>query len=148
MQPYTRIENSLLNALCKVPITGQELRVLLFIIRYTKGFNRDTAELSVNFIASGTDLNRRSVQRTLSKLADAGYIILSNTHGTKPRKITFRGGLDVTPRGGLAVASRGGLAVAQEIKEIKKTDQPATADAERLAVIKKALAEEWVPDEL
>lgn len=149
MQPYTRINNALLNELCKLPLTGQELRVLLLIIRYTNGFNRETAELSVTFIANGTNSNERTVRRTLSKLETLGYITISHTKGTKPRRITFREGLLTHPRGGELTHPREGLLTPQEIKENKENAQGSTPEGltQREKEIMAALNAEWVPNE-
>lgn len=148
-QPYTRINNALLNALCKTPLSGQELRVLLFIIRYTLGFNRDTAELSITYIANGTEISTRNVRRILTHLEELGFINLSHTQGTKPRRITFREDKIAHTRGDKNAHPREDKIAHQEIKENKENAQGSTPGGltQREKEIIAALNAEWVPNE-
>lgn len=71
---FTRIPNQILEAICGLNIPCTELRILLWIIRRTYGFNRDTAEISLSDIAGAVGIERNNVCRYLKKLCSAGVI--------------------------------------------------------------------------
>lgn len=58
---YTPIANELLEALGRHRFAGSEVRVLLAVLRYTYGFNRKTADLSLSFLARATGMRRERV---------------------------------------------------------------------------------------
>ena len=65
---YTRIANSLYEALYRTDLTGTEFRVVAFVIRQTFGYGRKSKELSATYIATGIGIPIRSVKRALSHL--------------------------------------------------------------------------------
>jgi phage replication O-like protein O len=82
---YTRIANSLLEALYKTPILSRESRVLLFIIRQTYGFGHKSRELSNGFIAAGTGIDIKSVSKIVKGLVSANVIEKEQAQGRKPQ---------------------------------------------------------------
>ena len=82
---YTRIANSLLEALYKTPILSRESRVLLFIIRQTYGFGHKSRELSNGFIAAGTGIDIKSVSKIVKGLVSANIIEKEQAQGRKPQ---------------------------------------------------------------
>ena len=62
---YTRIANELLEAVCRTNLSGSELRILLYIIRRTYGFNRSYAEIPLSEIAGAVGMNKVNVSRAL-----------------------------------------------------------------------------------
>jgi len=71
---YTKINNESLRILFSDKLTHRECRVMLFILRYTIGFNRKKACLSSGYISRGTGITRCHVIETLSSLRDKNYI--------------------------------------------------------------------------
>lgn len=71
---YTKIENDLLDFLYSNNLKVSELKVLIFIIRYTKGFNRDTTRASYGYIANGVGCTKESVRRAIKSLEKKKYI--------------------------------------------------------------------------
>ena len=85
---YTRIANELLEAICRLNISGNELRILLFIVRRTYGFGKSSADISLSEISEATGVRRNHVLRALKKLSDA-KIITRQTDRTKPQSISI-----------------------------------------------------------
>ena len=52
---YVRIANELLEAICQLDVSGSEMRILLYIIRRTYGFNKDYAEIPLSEIKTEDD---------------------------------------------------------------------------------------------
>lgn len=86
---YTRIDNSILDALPKMGLNGQEYAILLFIIRHTIGFHRHAAGLSNGFISQGTGISVKSVERIIRRLSSKGIISTKITGGKNPKIITI-----------------------------------------------------------
>lgn len=72
---YTRIANSILEALAKMSLNGTQWRILLVIFRYTYGYGRKEHELSLSFISAATGCDKRQIQRELKDLESKGVII-------------------------------------------------------------------------
>lgn len=86
---YTRIANELLEAICRLNISGNEMRILLFIIRRTYGFNRSYAELSISELAEGIGASKDNISRTLKKLRNAKIIDHRPNKGTTPQTVSI-----------------------------------------------------------
>lgn len=85
---YTNIPNGLLETLFSSDLNASELKVILFIIRYTYGFHREFARLTVTFIANGTGLSIPTVKRALAILKKNNLAgISSNTEGYQVRYV-------------------------------------------------------------
>jgi len=81
-------------------LSGAELKVLLYIIRHTFGWKKDSDDLSLNQIMHGvrkrdgqvldrgTGLSRDSVTRAIKSLSDQGYLLIvrnrSQERGDEP----------------------------------------------------------------
>ena len=72
---FTRLFNPILEAICKTEFTGRELRVVLFIIRSTYGWNKKKFPLSKSYIAEGTGISRRHVGDVVRALVKRNIII-------------------------------------------------------------------------
>lgn len=77
---YTKISHNLFKFLYSSDLNGSELKVLLFLVRYTKGFGRDSVSAAYTFIANGTNLSETSVKRAIKKLIKKGYITIEREH--------------------------------------------------------------------
>lgn len=73
---YTTIANELLEAIYRRKFTASQLKILMFIMRFTYGFNRKTAPLSNSFIASGTGIHEITVSREINSLINDNVIEL------------------------------------------------------------------------
>lgn len=80
---YTRIDNSLLELLYSNDLCGSELRVALFILRQTTGWNIDKKYMTVSYIANGTGINERTVKRDLKKLREKNILNFGMDKGVK-----------------------------------------------------------------
>ena len=72
---YTTIANELVEVLSKSNFSGTQLRIVLFLMRYTYGFNRKTAKLSNKFISEGTGIHSISVSREVKNLVEQNVLI-------------------------------------------------------------------------
>ena len=77
---YTPIANELLEAICASPFNSTQLKILLFILRYTYGFSRKEHKMSLNFIARGTGISKRYVSSELKRLVEANVIEIVREH--------------------------------------------------------------------
>ena len=72
---YTTIANELLEAIYCGKFSPTEFKMLLFIFRYTYGFNRKVARLSNSFISGGTKIHEVAVSRALTSLIRDNVLI-------------------------------------------------------------------------
>ena len=86
---YTRIANELLEAICRLNISGNEMRILLYIIRRTYGFNRSYAEIPLSDISEALGMKKGNVSRELKKLREANIIEQHSNKGVKPQTISI-----------------------------------------------------------
>lgn len=86
---YTRIANELLEAICRLNISGNEMRILLYIIRRTYGFNRSYAEIPLSDISAAVGMRREHIQKALKKLSGKNIIELHTYSGTKSQTISI-----------------------------------------------------------
>jgi phage replication O-like protein O len=77
---YTPIANELLEAIYSTSFNATQLKILLFIMRYTYGFSRKEHAISLNFISNGTRISRRYVSSELNVLISAKIIIIAKEH--------------------------------------------------------------------
>ena len=71
---HTIMANILIDNLAKIRISGEEMQCLWVIIRKTWGYHKKTAELSLTYFASATNLKRKSVYKALNKLLQKNII--------------------------------------------------------------------------
>ncbi|MFH1645054.1 MAG: replication protein [Candidatus Omnitrophota bacterium] len=72
---YVRIANDLLDAIAAYPFSAGELKVILYIIRRTYGWNRKKALMTPRSIAITVDLDTRYVKRLIKKLISDKIIL-------------------------------------------------------------------------
>lgn len=82
---YVPIANELLDAICRADLSKQELKVLLCIIRFTYGYNRKQALISLNTIQKYTSIRRSHISETVSTLIDKNIIVTMDSSYTQPR---------------------------------------------------------------
>lgn len=80
---FTKIDNELLELILKTSLSFREVKILLVINRFTKGFHRDVALLSIRFIAKACNIKYQNVATTLNKLQEKNIIKIINHNGKK-----------------------------------------------------------------
>ena len=85
---YTRIANELLEAICRLDISGNEMRILLYIIRRTYGFNTSYAEIPLSDISCAVGMRREHIQKALKKLSGKKIIEVRTYGGSKSQTIS------------------------------------------------------------
>lgn len=71
---YVRIANELYDALLSTDLTKLELKVILFIMRITYGWNKKEVDISSGEISRGTGLDSGNIRKTLTSLEDKKII--------------------------------------------------------------------------
>jgi len=71
---YTAIANEILEAIARVKLSPTQYRLLFIIWRYTYGFQRKEANLSLTFLSSATGCDKRQIQREIKELVDRNII--------------------------------------------------------------------------
>ena len=74
-ESFTKIQNNILDALCRVRIPGEAVQVLMTIIRLTYGWQRDKWKISSGLFCRMTGVDRRNVHRAIKILEDMNIII-------------------------------------------------------------------------
>lgn len=74
---YIRISNELFMAIIKSGFNASEIRVLLFILSQTFGYNKKSRRLSASYISMGADLPIGTVRRSLQTLIDKKVVNVS-----------------------------------------------------------------------
>lgn len=91
---YTRIANELLEAICRLNISGNEMRILLYIIRRTYGFNRSYAEIPLSDISAALGMKKGNVSRGIKKLREANIVDHRPNKGTTPQTVSINKNYD------------------------------------------------------
>ena len=65
---YTRIANELLEAITRYKFNGTQLKIVMAVIRYTYGFSRKDAELSLVYLSNATGVDKRNLRREINIL--------------------------------------------------------------------------------
>ncbi len=74
-QNYTKITNNILVALYKCSFNGTELRVILAILRMTRGWNKDSKIITYSYFAREVGLDKRNVRKAIRLLVRDNVII-------------------------------------------------------------------------
>jgi len=87
---FTRLSNEIMDAIAKAPLNGTQFRILMVVWRYTYGFNRKEAELSLSFLVQTIGVSMRNIRRELQALFDSNILVIVKEAGfNNPRQITF-----------------------------------------------------------
>lgn len=87
---YTKIEHWLFDCLLSPELKDAELKIVLFLIRYTKGFQRNTVRASYSYISNGTGYSEATVKRIIKELIDKGILSVQyEASGSKARVFKF-----------------------------------------------------------
>lgn len=95
---FVRLPTELLEALLRVRLSGTQWRILLWVIRQTLGWNRNTAAFTWYRIARNLALDRGGVLRAGQKLLRSGILYLDGDQiGVKDGSTLSQGHGSVTP---------------------------------------------------
>lgn len=87
---YTPISNALLEAVYRLKLNGTQLKIILFIWRYTYGFHRFEHEMSIQFIASGIGVSFRTTAQEIRNLVKNRVILeTARPKGNHSRVLKF-----------------------------------------------------------
>lgn len=67
---YTNISNDLMDNICKLPLNGTDIKVILCIFRYTAGVGRKSCKLSGSSIAKWGNCDLRAVLKGYCDISD------------------------------------------------------------------------------
>lgn len=82
---YTAIANELLEKIVCAPVNGSEMRIFLFVIRKTYGFNKKEDRISLSQFSIACGMKRANVCETLKSLV-VKRLLLKTKYGYKPNK--------------------------------------------------------------
>ena len=86
-ESYTKLFNPILEAICRTEFTGREIRIVLFVIRATYGWNKKKFPLSKSYIAEGTGISVRNVSRIVKRLVNRNILIEYGTDKSTRAKV-------------------------------------------------------------
>jgi phage replication O-like protein O len=84
---FTRFPNDLFETILQLKLTLRELKVILVIIRFTIGFQKQEAELSVRFISKASRISFQHISETLIKLRKKDHIELKKSENHSQSRI-------------------------------------------------------------
>lgn len=85
---YTKMDNTLLEAIYKKKFTAVEIRTILLVSRYTFGFHRESHSISISFIAKALNCSSRYISKALNQLVKKNVlIIISEYSKNKSREL-------------------------------------------------------------
>ncbi|HEX9058691.1 MAG TPA: replication protein, partial [Clostridia bacterium] len=71
---YTRLANEILNEIIKLPLSGTQFRIVLFVWRNSYGFQKKDCEFSESYIAKAIGASKRFISSELVKLINMRLI--------------------------------------------------------------------------
>lgn len=84
---HTQLSNELFEVIIRTDFSLRELKTVLTIIRFTYGFNRKTAELSVRFLANATGIKFQHISSALNELESKNVITFKESDKHKQGRI-------------------------------------------------------------
>ena len=158
---FVKLNNDFISGLARLKLSSPSSYMVLFaIIRSTLCFHRNQYEMSNDFLANATGLNRRSVIRAMQELESRNLIkIVSNSCGSHPRTIRLlsdnlvtvtdmvrHSDNPVTHNGDNPVTTNSDNPVTQEIirnNNIKEKEKKETFSPERKLTLEELAALSW-----
>lgn len=81
---WTKVHNTILEALAKAPLNGSEFRCVMALFRLTYGWKKKEERISYQEWAAETNLDRRSVIRALQQLVDKHILYRHDNGNNRP----------------------------------------------------------------
>jgi phage replication O-like protein O len=82
---YTKVDNRLLQLLYSGTLSGQELRAVLYVMRYTHGYHQALVQISLNAAGEDLHLHPTRVSQLLTGLVAKKLIVAEGEPG-KPKR--------------------------------------------------------------
>jgi phage replication O-like protein O len=79
---HVDIANEIIEQLCRCPLSGQEWRILMFILRKTWGWKKKSDKISLSQFSKATGIERRRCQKVLMSLVELGVVKKDDTTPT------------------------------------------------------------------
>ena len=87
---FTKIANEILEEIIKTDFSKRELKIIFAVVRFTYGFNRKEAELSIRYLSTYTGINFQHINKTLTDLQHKNVISFNEPENhSQSRKIKF-----------------------------------------------------------
>lgn len=87
---YLILANRLVEVMYSSNFNATQLKILLFVIRYTYGFKRKSHKISISFISTGTGISRRSIGQELRNLIESKVLFINEDHtATESREMSI-----------------------------------------------------------
>lgn len=87
---YIMIATELLEALCRIKLSGNEFRLLLLIIRNTYGYHCKSAPMSLSELSAVTGIDKSHISRTLKNLRRLNMIEVLPSQGMQKQIISLQ----------------------------------------------------------
>jgi phage replication O-like protein O len=84
---HTKIANELLDAIIQTEFSKRQLKILLYIMRKTYGWNKPEDDISRSQMVEATRLHNPHITKTIQELLEMNVIIVSNGNHAKRYKI-------------------------------------------------------------
>ncbi|MGM7637587.1 replication protein [Bacillus sp. Hm123] len=95
MSGFAKIDNRIIEEMAKRKFNGTQYRILFAVWRNTYGWQRETHDLSLGFIAEATGIERSRVKKDLNKLIEFKVInVVQEASFNKSRVIAFNENFD------------------------------------------------------
>ncbi|MBU2709347.1 replication protein [Zooshikella marina] len=72
---YTRVADELLEALCRMELSGREFRLVLTIIRKTYGFHKPKDYIALSQLADMSGIQKKHISTVIKKLVDSKILL-------------------------------------------------------------------------
>ena len=84
---HVRIANELFDQIINADLSLRELKIIFTVIRFTYGFNRKEAELSIRFISDATGIKFQNIASSIKHLQNKNILFLDTGNHKQGRKI-------------------------------------------------------------
>jgi len=79
---YTAIANEILEKLCSYRLSGEEMKLLLTVIRKTYGFQKKEDHIAISQFMEMTGMKKSNCQRAITKLKNKGILVIKKDNQT------------------------------------------------------------------
>ncbi|MDP3443404.1 MAG: replication protein, partial [Ignavibacteria bacterium] len=92
---YTKTPNEIFEAIISGNFKATHYKILLTIIRYTCGFNREDHSFSVSFLSRAMNVSRRYISQELQDLIEKRVVVVTKSYTVKnSRKLKINENID------------------------------------------------------
>lgn len=117
---YTKVNHDLMQRMITCDLSSRQIRVLLFIVRMTVGYGKQTALMSRSFIAKAVNSDVSNVRKDIQRLLDHEPPFIFEIRNGKEVEIGVCGGVEINPTDGVDFNPIGGVENNPQIKKERK----------------------------